>query len=167
MNHQIFLTDDEFESSAEEDLLLAVRLLVSNERTRGACAACHGRCCKDIGCGFYSDRFDFCPIYQCRPAKCRVFFCSLILDDDSLDPTIVELLNKQVKVSEVIKPDFIDPILGDPALIQGVTGSTVEIEARSIVQAMERGELGLETTVGRLMDLVANHRQSSARRYSP
>jgi len=71
-----------------------------------------------------------------------------------------------VKVSEVIEPDFIDPILGDPALIQGVTGSTVEIEARSIVQAMERGELSLETAVGRLTDLVVDHRGASALRSS-
>ena len=166
LSQNVFLTDSEFESIIERDIIKALRALTSHEGTQQACAACHGKCCKDIGCGFYSAKFDCCPIFEYRPAKCRLFFCPQVLEHESLDGETRELLDKQVqRLSEIIKSGFADAVFGDASASDGnehsLTGLEVEIEAKRVVKAMERELVDSDTAREQLRALVAKHRSST------
>ena len=163
LSQNVFLTDSEFESIAGRDIIKALRALTDHEFTQQACAACHGKCCTDIGCGFYSTRFDCCPIFEYRPAKCRLFFCPQVLEHESLDEETRELLNIQVqKLSDIVKLGSADAVFGDaPARDRNersLTGLEVEIEAKRVVEAMERELLDSDTARDRLTALVVSYR---------
>ena len=166
LSQNVFLTDSEFERIIERDIVKALRALTFHEVTQQACAACHGKCCEDIGCGFYSTRFDCCPIFEYRPAKCRLFFCSQVLEHESLDEETRELLDMQVqKLSEIIKSGFTDAVFGDAPSSKGceasLTGLEVEMEAKRVVEAMESGLVDSNTARDRLRSLVAKYRSST------
>ena len=165
MSQDVFLTDSEFESIAGRDIIKALRALISHEHTRRACAACHGKCCDGIGCGFYSTRFDCCPIFEYRPAKCRLFFCPQVLEHKSLDQETRELLNMQVqKLSDIVKPGSAGAIFSDAPASEGceasLTGLEVEMEAKRVVESMERGLVDSDTAREQLRALAAKYRSS-------
>lgn len=148
LQQKVFLTDGEFESVAGEDITKVIHALHNHECARRTCEVCGGGCCKNIGCGFYSGMFEFCPIYEFRPAKCRFFFCPQILECNSLDQTIRELLDKRVKkLSDIAQPGLIEAIFADAIRGYGqklsLTGLEVEEQARHIVEAMEEWHCGL------------------------
>jgi hypothetical protein len=165
LSQNVFLTNREFESIAGRDIIKALRALTSHEHTQQACDACHGKCCEDIGCGFYSTSFDCCPIFEYRPAKCRLFFCPQILEHESLDQETRDLLDTQVqKLSDIVKPGSAGAVFGDAPASDGnersLTGLEVEIEAKTVVEAMERELMDLNTARDQLRALVAQYRSS-------
>ena len=165
LSQKVFLTDSEFDDIAGRDIVKALQALTSDEHTQRACAACHGKCCADIGCGFYSTKFDCCPIFEYRPAKCRLFFCSQVLEHESLDGETRELLDMQVqKLSDIVKPGSAGAVFGDAPASEGcersLTGLEVEIEAKRAVEAMESGLVDPNTARDQLRALVAKYHSS-------
>lgn len=166
LSQNVFLTDSEFESILERDIIKALRALTNREDTQQACAACHGKCCEDIGCGFYSTKFDCCPIFEYRPAKCRLFFCSQVIEHESLDGETRELLDMQVqKLSDIVKPGSAGAVFGDAPASDGnersLTGLEVETEAKGVVEAMERELVDSDMAREQLRALVAQYRSST------
>lgn len=92
---KIFITDSDFESIFGEEVTRIVRNIgyASGER----CLACGGKCCREIGCGLFSEKFSLCPIYEIRPRECRYHFCHEILSSVPLDEKDRELLSKPIK----------------------------------------------------------------------
>lgn len=86
-----FLTDREYRDFFGYDVAQSTEVL--NRLYAGACGSCiedifragwrlkdkddnkGGHCCTSIDCEFYSSKFDGCPIYEFRPAECRVTYC--------------------------------------------------------------------------------------------
>lgn len=165
LSQKVFLTDSEYESIIERAIIKALRALTNCEYIQQACASCHGKCCGDIGCGFYSIKFDCCPIFEYRPAKCRLFFCPEVLDHESLDEETRELLDMQVqRLSDIVKLGSAGAVFGDaPAsdkTERSLTGLDVEMEAKTVVEAMERELMDLNTAREQLRALVAKYRSS-------
>jgi hypothetical protein len=90
----IFLTDEEFKELFGADISSVT--LVLNETGRKNCSACRGKCCRDIGCRLYSEKFRYCPIYQIRPRECRYHFCHEIFEEAPLSKEDKELLQKPI-----------------------------------------------------------------------
>ena len=156
----MFLTDKEFDALVDDALGEVLEALEANGFVRRKCAECGGQCCAKVGCGFFSTRFDLCPIHDYRPAKCRVFFCSEILAIDSFGPEVEKLLTKPVRtLSEVGGPELAAAVFGDASPSQGLTGLDLEKEAKGIVEAMEKGALDPKSCGERLLDLVHDYRR--------
>jgi len=92
---RIFLTDSDFEAIFGPDISGIVRAL--GEFGNQKCSSCGGKCCREIGCRFYSEKFSFCPIYAIRPRECRYHFCHDILNNAPLDQNAKALINKPIK----------------------------------------------------------------------
>jgi len=140
---KIFLTDSDFEIIFGGEIASVVRTLgeFGNER----CFSCGGRCCLEIGCVFYSEKFNFCPIYEIRPRECRYHFCHEILNNAPLDRKARELLNKPIKDlmgSEKGKLAELFPTF--PHFMvdsEGLTLLGIKEKVEGIVDAFEKGEL--------------------------
>jgi hypothetical protein len=164
----LFLTDGEFQGVVKQEPLDATRALTEDVGVQQGCLACGGKCCRDLGCGFFSEAFSSCPIFEYRPAKCRFHFCSDLLASDTLDKRTEELLNLGFKnLSEVIGKEHLAQVFGGPwnpsAEGRGLTGLDLELEASAIVSSLEKGELDASAAQGRLSVLVRKHREVSAR----
>jgi hypothetical protein len=92
---KVFLTDSDFEVIFGSGIAGIVRSL--GEFGEEKCSACKGKCCREIRCGFYLEKFSFCPIYEIRPRECRYHFCHEILNNAPLDQDSRDLLNKPIK----------------------------------------------------------------------
>ena len=139
----IFLTDEEFEELFGTEIAGITRAL--NETGTDKCSACKGKCCMEIGCGLYSEKFTFCPIYDIRPRECRYHFCNSILGEAPLSAEAKELLEKPIqelldsdkaRLSELFTqfPQF-------PLDSQGLASLGIKEEVNNIIQAFEESEL--------------------------
>ena len=162
MKQNMFLTDNEFEGIVGKEVIAAIEILsrfVSQE-----CLKCNGQCCKDIGCGFYSSKFECCPIFEYRPAKCRFYFCRDILESDSLDTTARQILDTEVKhLSEIVNSEFLHLIFCDSTIKLGqkrwLTSLELEEKAYSIVEALETENLDRDLAKEQLTNLVLAYRE--------
>src|SRR5512136_2667032 len=89
---RVFYTDAEFEAAFGVQAAGAVKMLARH--AAAVCRECGGECCRRINCEFYSDRFPTCPIFDCRPAKCRLYHCERILESHALSEEERRILNK-------------------------------------------------------------------------
>jgi len=161
-----FVTDSEFEALFGPQVVAATAIL--SRYAEKICRACGGECCHRIGCEFYSVGFGFCPIYEYRPAKCRVCYCEKVLENDpsqreGLTREERELLSKPAEnLSEVLRhlwgvKLFLEPplSLGEPFQGKGwLAGLGVEDEVRQIVQAFEKAEIEGGPAIAALVGLV-------------
>jgi hypothetical protein len=161
MKKRIFFTDDEFKEIFTEEVIKATRAL--DKYAKWICRTCGGKCCKAIWCGFYSEKFDSCPIYEYRPLKCRLYYCKEITENEDLTLEEKELLDKRVKnLSETIKSRGIEIFFESPVKIgqkRWLTSLEMEEDAYKIVQAFEKGEINQETAKDSLKSLVRRYRE--------
>ena len=140
---KIFLTDSDFEAIFGSAIADVVRTL--DEFGNEKCSSCVGKCCREIGCGLYSDKFSFCPIYAIRPRECRYHFCHEILNNAPLDQNARELLNKPIKDlmdSEKGKITEMFPLFPHfMADSEGLTSLGIKEKVDTAIEAFEKGKL--------------------------
>jgi len=140
---EVFLTHEKFgelfgaEISAITDVL--------NKAGAEKCSTCGGKCCKDIGCRLYSEKFSGCPIYDIRPRECRYHFCHDIFEAVPLSKDEKELLQKPIneffggdrkRLAELFPlfPTF-------PLTPEGLALLGIEEDVNTIMNAVENGEV--------------------------
>lgn len=140
---KIFLTDSDFESIFGEEVARIVRTI--GNASGDKCSACGGKCCREIQCGFFSEKFSLCPIYEIRPRECRYHFCHEILNSISLNEEDRELLNKPIKDLLHHKGNVINDLfpLFPNFMIdrEGLTLLGIKGQVDTIMQAYNKGEL--------------------------
>ena len=143
------MTDKEFETIFGEDIAGAARIL--DQYANRVCQTCGGECCRRIGCEFYSPRFKACPIYEFRPAKCRLYYCSKIASEGEDPETAGEL-------TEVIRDSLTQALFLDaPAIIlvyDWIRDMGIEEEVRQTIQALENESMDCAEAQSRLKNLV-------------
>jgi hypothetical protein len=159
---QVFLTDSEFEAAFGAQAAEATRLLARH--AAAVCRECGGECCHRIKCEFYSDHFPACPIFEYRPAKCRLYFCERILENEALSEREREILNKPaVELSEALKKGcglgiFIEPPVrvGDKSWL---TGLGIDTEVDAVINLLGKGAIDPESARSVLLGLVLRCRR--------
>jgi hypothetical protein len=160
-----FLTDSEFEGLFGYQVAEATRMLA--QYATATCQVCGGECCPRIRCEFYSNRFDTCPIYEYRPAKCRLYFCEKILENELLGDEARWLINRPAKeLSERLKDGwglgiFIEP----PVIVAGKSWLAmlgIEEEVVRIVQSLNNDQASPDEARARLMKLVQQCREHNS-----
>jgi len=139
----IFLTDDEFNELFGVEISRVSQVL--NETGRIKCSACKGKCCREIGCRFYSKKFDSCPIYEIRPRECRYHFCNQLLDEAPLSEEAKEVLQKPLKDLLNSENQAVSRLFSlssqFPLDSEGLASLGIGEEVNNIVTAFEDGEL--------------------------
>ena len=140
---KIFLTEGEFEELFGREIARVTRVL--SEIAADRCSVCRGKCCREIGCGLYSEKFSYCPIYEIRPRECRFHFCSEILNEATLSQEDKELLEKPIKdllKDEKEQNSELFPLFPQfPLDSESLTSLGIKEEADKIIKAFEDGEL--------------------------
>ena len=153
----IFITDREFEVLFGAQIAKAKRIL---DRYAGKiCAACGGECCQRTECGFYSVKFDSCPIYEWRPAKCRLYYCERVLESELLSQQERQLLGQRaMNLSRILSYSCGFEILLQPPIriVEKDWLATLGLQEQvnRIVQAFENGELDDTSAKAKLRSLV-------------
>lgn len=148
----IFLTDEQFEELFGREISRIIRVL--SEAAKNKCSSCRGKCCREIGCGFYSEKLSSCPIYEIRPRECRYHFCNEILDEAPLGKEDKELLMRPIQDllgdgRERI-PKFFTAFPQFPLDSEGLASLGIREEVSNIIEAFESGELA-ENRAGDLL----------------
>ena len=159
---RVFFTDAEFAAAFGAQAAAAVRML--GKHAEGICRECGGECCRRIKCEFYSQRFGSCPIFEYRPAKCRLYFCERILENEALSKEEREILNKPaVELSEALRRGwglgiFIEP----PVRVvdrSWLTGLGIDTEVDAVVSLLGKGAIDAESARSVLLGLVLRCRR--------
>lgn len=158
-NHrpQLFYTDAEFETSFGAQAAAAVRML--SKHAEGICRECGGECCRRIKCEFYSEKFPACPIFEYRPAKCRLYFCEKILENEALNKEERDILNKPaVELSEALKKGWGTGIFIEPPVRVGdkswLTPLGIETEVDAVISLLGKGAIDATSARSVLLGLV-------------
>lgn len=69
------VTDSEMDELFGEDVAAALADLNRYNQEEQVCLHCQSRCCPAISCELYAPQFSQCPVYDFRPAVCRLHFC--------------------------------------------------------------------------------------------
>jgi len=159
---RVFYTDAEFESAFGAQAAVAVKML--GKHAEGICRECGGECCRRIKCEFYSDRFPTCPIFEYRPAKCRLYFCERILESEALSETEREILNQPAReLSEALRRGWGLGIFIEPPVRVGekswLTGLGIDTEVAAAVDLLEKGAIDAESAGSVLTGLVLRCRR--------
>ncbi len=140
---KIFLTEGEFEELFGKGIARITSVL--SETAKNRCSVCRGECCREIGCGLYSEKFNSCPIYEIRPRECRFHFCHEVLDEAQLSQEDKELLETPLKdllKDEKERSSELFPLFPQfPLDSEGLTSLGIRGEADKIIKAFEDGEL--------------------------
>jgi hypothetical protein len=165
-NHkaQVFLTDGEFEAAFGAQATRAIKML--SKHAEDICRDCGGECCRRIKCEFYSDRFPACPIFECRPAKCRLYFCERILENESLSKTERDILNQPaVELSEALRRGWGLGIFIEPPVRIGekswLTSLGIEAEVTGITQSLDHDKIDTDSARAGLLDIVLRCRREA------
>lgn len=160
---QVFCTDAEFADAFGALAAAAVRML--GKHAEGICRDCGGECCRRIKCEFHSDRFAACPIFEYRPAKCRLYFCEKVLENEALSATEREMLNQPAaELSEALKKGWGLGIFIEPPVRVGekswLTGLGIDTEVSAAVDLLEKGAIDAEAARSVLIGLVLRCRRN-------
>jgi len=140
---KIFLTGSDFESIFGKDVTRIVRTIGYFGEEK--CSTCGGKCCREIGCGFFSEKFSFCPIYEIRPRECRYHFCHDILNSVPLDEKDRKLLNEPIKdllSNKEVGLNELFPLFPDFMIdVEGLTFLCIRGEVNSVMEAFNKGEM--------------------------
>lgn len=127
------------ESSAE---------MVKLNHEAGICSKCTKRCCPLVRCELYDASFSQCPVYDYRPAICRMHFCDKFSLEDSsfvkeyadiyINSLLEAKLEGSLKVDLFDSPPFVRYAPGflatvKPYLDSFKTGSLKETEALRLI----------------------------------
>lgn len=165
----VFLTDAEFEALFGDDVAKAIRAL--SKYAGDICRECGGDCCQRIRCELFSERFDSCPIYTYRPAKCRLYHCDRILESESLTIAERDLLNRPaVDASSHLKRNWGLQIFIEPPLTVGsvswLSHLGLETEVNTIMRSLNMGKTIPEVAGARLTSLIERYREERRTNYS-
>ncbi len=151
----IFLTDDRFNELFGPEISRVTQVL--NETGSIKCSACKGKCCREIGCRFYSEKFDSCPIYELRPRECRYHFCKQLLDEAPLSQEAKEVLQKPLKDLLNSENQAVSKLFSlssqFPLDSEGLASLGIGEEVNNIVAAFEEGKLDEGQAKGSLRSL--------------
>ena len=161
---RVFLTDGEFETAFGAQAAEATRMLTRYAAT--VCRDCGGECCRRIRCEFYSDRFSTCPIFEYRPAKCRLYFCERVLENEALSKREREILDQPAReLSDALKRGWGIGIFIEPPIRVGdkswLTTLGIEAQANEITDSLKTGRLDADLAPGRLLDIVLRCRHDA------
>lgn len=154
-DHKIFLTDLEFDELFGPEISRLARIL--NTTAREICLPCNGKCCKEIRCVFYSDKFSLCPIFEIRPRECRYHFCNNIFSRAPMSKEEKELLIKPVEElicggkGEVARLFFLFPEF--PLDENGLVKMGIMDAVTDIINAFEKGCIDEESASQQLKEL--------------
>lgn len=159
-----FYTDTEFEAIFGAQAAEATRLLARH--AAAVCCDCGGECCRRIRCEFYSDRFATCPVFDYRPAKCRLYFCERILESEALSKTERDILNKPaVELSEALRRGWGLGIFIEPPVRVGdkswLTSLGIEAKVNEVIGSLEAGRIDAESARASLLDIVLRCRHDT------
>ncbi len=158
---KIFLTEGEFGELFGREIARITRVL--SEIAKDKCSVCKGKCCREIDCGLYSEKFSSCPIYEIRPRECRFHFCHEVLDEAQLSQEDKELLETPLKdllKDEKERNSELFPLFPQfPLDSEGLTSLGIKEEAERVIKAFEDGELD-ENQAG---DLLKSFCQSTGK----
>ena len=159
---RVFYTDAEFEAAFGAQATAAVKML--SKHAEAICRECGGECCHRIKCEFYSDHFPACPIFEYRPAKCRLYFCERILENEALSEREREILNKPaVELSEALKNGWGPGIFIEPPVRVGdkswLTGLGIDTEVDAVINLLGKGAIDPESARSVLLGLVLRCRR--------
>ena len=159
---KVFLSDSEFEDAFGAQAAEAVEML--SKYAEGICRECGGDCCRRIKCEFYSDRFPTCPIFEYRPAKCRLYFCEKVLENEALSEMERQMLSQPaVELSETLKKGWGLGIFIEPPVRVGdkswLTGLGIDTEVAAAVDLLEKGAIDTEAVRSVLLGLVLRCRR--------
>jgi hypothetical protein len=144
---QVFLTDSEFEAAFGAQAAEAMRLLARH--AAAVCRECGGECCHRI---------------EYRPAKCRLYFCERILENEALSEREREILNKPaVELSEALKKGWGLGIFIEPPVRVGdkswLTGLGIDTEVDAVINLLGKGAIDPESARSVLLGLVLRCRR--------
>lgn len=159
-----FYTDAEFEAVFGAQATQATRMLSKHAAT--VCRDCGGECCRRIRCEFYSDRFSTCPIFEYRPAKCRLYFCERILENEALSERERDILNQPAKeLSDALRQGWGIGIFIEPPVKVGdkswLTSLGIESQVTAIISSLENGRIEPISAQSRLLDIVLRCRHDT------
>ena len=161
---RVFYTDAEFEAAFGAQAAKAISML--GKYARGICRDCSGECCRRIKCELYSSRFAFCPIFAYRPAKCRLYFCERILENEALSETEREILNRPaVELSEALRRGWGLGIFIEPPVRVGdkswLTPLGIEAQVTEVITSLEADRINAAAASARLLDIVLRCRRAT------
>jgi hypothetical protein len=161
---RVFYTDTEFEAAFGAQAAEAIRML--GKYAEGICRDCGGECCRRIKCEFYSDRFSTCPISAYRPAKCRLYFCERVLENEALNETERQMLNKPaVELSEALRRGWGLGIFIEPPVRVGdrswLTSLGIEAQVAEVMTSLEADGTDADAPSSRLLDIVLRCRRDA------
>ena len=159
---RVFLTDGEFEAAFGAQAAEATRMLSGHAAV--VCRECGGECCRRIKCEFYSVLFGSCPIFEYRPAKCRLYFCERILENEALSDGERDILNKPaVELSEALRRGWGIGIFIEPPVRVGdkswLTSLGIDSEVNAVVDLLGKGAIDAESARSVLQGLVLRCRR--------
>ncbi len=140
---EICLTDEEFEVLFGTEIAGLIRTLSALSKQK--CLECRGKCCREVGCNLYSDKFTSCPIYEIRPSVCRYHFCHQIFEAAPLSKEQKELLHRPVKKFfrgdeeqlMAMFPSF--PVF--PLSSDGLASLGIKEDVERVIKSFEEGKL--------------------------
>jgi len=161
---RVFLTDSEFDAAFGAQASEATRMLSRHATT--VCRECGGECCRRIKCEFYSEQFGSCPIFEYRPAKCRLYFCERILENEALSERERMVINQPAReLSDALKRGWGIGIFIDPPVRVGdeswLTGLGIEAQVTEIVRSLDNGGIGTDAARDGLLDVVRRCRRET------
>jgi len=161
---RVFYTDAEFEAAFGAQAAEAVSML--SKHAGIICRDCGGDCCRRIKCEFYSGRFPTCPIFAYRPAKCRLYFCERVLENEALSETERDILNKPaVELSEALRRGWGLGIFMEPPVRVGdkswLTSLGIELEVGEVIGSLEADRFSTDAASRRLLDMVLRCRRDA------
>ena len=161
---RVFYTDAEFEAAYGAEATAAISML--GKYAGDICRECGGECCQRIKCEFYSTRFSTCPIFAYRPAKCRLYFCESILENEALSEEERATLNKPaVELSEALRRGWGLGIFIEPPVRVGekswLTSLGIETEVNAVVDLLGKGAIDAESARSVLQGLVLRCRRKA------
>ena len=161
---RVFYTDSEFDAAFGAQAAEATRMLTKYAAT--ICRDCGGECCRRIKCEFYSNRFSICPIFEYRPAKCRLYFCERILENKALSKREREILDQPAReLSDALKRGWGIGIFIEPPIKVGekswLTSLGIDAEVTEIIKSLENGTLGADSARDGLLDVVRRCRRDT------
>ncbi len=161
---KIFYTDSEFEAAFGAQAAEATCMLTKYAAT--VCRDCGGECCRRIKCEFYSNRFSTCPIFEYRPAKCRLYFCERILENKALTERERDMLNKPaVELSEALRRGWGIGIFIEPPVRVGdkswLTSLGIEAGVAKVIRSLEATNIDAESARAVLLDIILRCRRGA------
>ncbi|MCX6001590.1 MAG: hypothetical protein NTY79_03540 [Chloroflexi bacterium] len=156
LNKRIFLTDGDFRELFGDQIYHLVGLM--NAAAGKICPPCNGYCCRNINCGFYSEYFSTCPIFDRRPRECRYHFCNEVFNAAPLTKDEKDLMQQPVEElicgdrGEIARLFFLFPEF--PLDEKGLISLGIGDEVAKIKAEFEEGRISQDIAFARLRKLT-------------